>query len=231
MNNSLYGRRRTNPHIFFQTMFLHDEKKITKSVSKPTFKKINRYKNYTKLEYTKKEYDSIIYVGVIMLELSKLHMYDVFYNILQPSLKDIQLHYMNTDSFVLGFISGNISDDNRDFYNFDIPIKTNNPILSQASKIIDEIINLSHKTYSFKHYNAKKRIKKRNEAKHEEHFNALIYNTERTVEECRIQKIGRYIKTTETSKTSLNTFDDKRFYVYNIKSYSHVKTSIYSKEI
>ena len=27
--------------------------------------------------------------------------------------------------------------------------------------------------------------------------------------------------TTKTSKISLNTFDDKRFYVINIKSYAH----------
>ena len=35
-------------------------------------------------------------------------MYDVYYNILQPSLKDLQHHYMDTDSFVLSFIKGNV---------------------------------------------------------------------------------------------------------------------------
>ena len=49
----------------------------------------------------------------------------------------------------------------------------------------------------------------------------LMYNTERTVDECRIQKIGDNMTTTKTSKISLNTFDDKRFYVNNIKSYPH----------
>ena len=44
-------------------------------------------------------------------------------------------------------------------------------------------------------------------------------NTQRTVDECRIQKVGDNTTTTETSKISLNTFDDKRFYVNNIKSY------------
>ena len=73
-----------------------------KSISKPTFKHITRYKGYSQIEYIKKkiEYDSPVYVVVTILELSKLHMYDVFYNILQPSLKDLQLHYMDTDSFV-----------------------------------------------------------------------------------------------------------------------------------
>ena len=77
-----------------------------KSVSKPTFKNITRYKDYSQKEHIKKkiEYDSPVYVGVTILELSKLHMYNVFYNTLQPSLKDLTLHYMDTDSFVLNIV-------------------------------------------------------------------------------------------------------------------------------
>ena len=45
--------------------------------------------------------------------------------------------------------------------------------------------------------------------------------TQRTVDECRIQKVGDNITTTKTSKISLNIFDDKRFYVKNIKSNPH----------
>ena len=48
-----------------------------------------------------------------------------------------------------------------------------------------------------------------------------MYNTERTVDECRVQKFGDNMTTTKTSKISLNTFDDKRFYVNNIKSCPH----------
>ena len=47
-----------------------------------------------------------------------------------------------------------------------------------------------------------------------------MYNTERTVDECRIQKVGDNMTTTKTSKISLNTFDDNRFCVYNIKNAS-----------
>ena len=46
-----------------------------------------------------------------------------------------------------------------------------------------------------------------------------MYNTQRSVHECRIQKVGDNMTTTKTSKIRLNTFDDKRFYVINIKSY------------
>ena len=95
-----------NPLHFLQSKFLHDEEKIMKIISKPTFKNITRYKDYSQIEYIKKkiEYDSPVYVDVTILQFRKLHMYDVFYNFLQRSLKDLQLHYMDTDSFVLSFI-------------------------------------------------------------------------------------------------------------------------------
>ena len=48
-----------------------------------------------------------------------------------------------------------------------------------------------------------------------------MYNTQRAVDECRIQKVGDNMTTTKTSKISPNTFDDKRFYINNIKSYPH----------
>ena len=97
-----------NPLNFPKSKILHDEEKIMKSINKPTFKSITRYKNYSQIEYIKKkiEYDSPVYVGLTILELSKLHMYDLFHNILQSSLKDLQLHYMDTDSFILSFSGG-----------------------------------------------------------------------------------------------------------------------------
>ena len=55
MNNSLYGRMCMNPLHFFQSKFLHDEEKIMKSVSKPTFKNITRYRDYSQIEYIKKK--------------------------------------------------------------------------------------------------------------------------------------------------------------------------------
>ena len=90
--------------------------------------------------------------------------------------------------------------------------------------MIEEFIALSPKTYSFKDYPNKtkeKGIKNCNNAKQEAYYNALMYNTQRTVDECRIQKVGDNMTTTKTSRISLNTFDDKRFYVNNIKSYPH----------
>ena len=113
--------------------------------------------------------------------------------------------------------------------NLDCPIKTKNKVPGKykhelGRNIIEEFVALTPKTYSFKDYPNKtkeKGIKKCNNAKHDEYYKALMYNTERSVDECRIQKFGDNMTTTKTSKISLNTFDDRRFDVNNIKSYCH----------
>ena len=55
INNSLYVRMCMNPLHFFQSKFLHYEEKIMKSVSKPTFKNITIYRDYSQIEYIKKK--------------------------------------------------------------------------------------------------------------------------------------------------------------------------------
>ena len=44
-----------------------------------------------------------IYLGFTVLELSKLHMYETYYDILQPYFgqENLQLHYIDTNAFVL----------------------------------------------------------------------------------------------------------------------------------
>ena len=107
------------------------------------------------------------------MELSELHMYKFYYDVLKPSLEDINLHYMDTASFILSYSRGNVDNEHMDLSNLDprsglpdIPIKTNNKVPGKfkhelGSKIIEEFIVLKPKTYSIKKYGAKeKKIKK-----------------------------------------------------------------------
>ena len=62
---------------------------------------------------------------------------------------------MDTDSFVLSFTEGIVDNEPMDFSNLDPPIKTNNKVTGKfkhelGSRIIEEFIALSPKTYSFK---------------------------------------------------------------------------------
>ena len=136
---------------------------------------------------------------------------------------------MDTDSFVLSFSEGNVDNEHMDLSNLEPPIKSNNKVPGKfkhefGSRIKEEFIALSPETYDFKDYpneTQEKGIKNCNNAKLEEYYNALMYNTQRTVDECRIQKIGDNMTSTKTSKISLNRFDHKRFYVNNFKRLPH----------
>ena len=46
--------------------------------------------------------DKPIYLGFAVLELSNMHMYETYYDKLQPYFgqENIQLHYIDTDAFV-----------------------------------------------------------------------------------------------------------------------------------
>ena len=212
---------------YLEAKTLTDDYEIVKAVSKPTCKDVIRYENYTLIEFYKKEiqYDKPIYLGSTVLELSKLHMYKIFYNVLNPSLKDLMLHYMDTDSFVLSFSEGNVDNEHMDLSNLDKPIKTNEKMPGEfkhelGSKVIEDFVVLKPKTYSIKNYGAKEKgIRKESNGKHEKYYSALINNKERIVEESRIQKVGSCMATIKINKRSLSNFDDKRFYLNNIKSY------------
>ena len=132
MNNSLFGKSCENPLKYLEAAkILTDDYEILKAVSKPTSKDVIRYDSYTLIEFYKKNeilYDKPIYLGSTVLELSKLCMYEFVYDVLQPSLKDLMLHYMDTDSFVLSFSEGNVDDKYMDLSNLDNPIKTNNKV-------------------------------------------------------------------------------------------------------
>ena len=71
-----------------------------------TFKGIHKsYENCDSSTFRQNEVlmDKPIYLGFSVLELSELLMYETYYDILQPYFwqENIQLHYMDTDSFVL----------------------------------------------------------------------------------------------------------------------------------
>ena len=170
MNYTLFGKSCENPLMYLEARILTDDYEIFKAVSKPTCKDEIRYENYTLIEFYKKEiqHDNRIYLGSTVSALSKLHMYKCYYDVLEPSLRDLILHYMDTDSFVLNFSQGDVDNGHMDLSNLDIPIKTNNKVPGKfkhelGSKVIEEFMVLKPKTYSIKNYGAKEKgIKKKN---------------------------------------------------------------------
>ena len=125
MNNSLFGKSCENPLKYLEAKILTNDYEILKAVSKPTCKDVIRYENYTLIEFYKKEiqFDKPIYLGSTVLELGNFHMYKFCYDVLKPSLEDINLHYMDTDYFILSYSRGNIDNEHMDLSNLNPPNK------------------------------------------------------------------------------------------------------------
>ena len=91
-------------------------KKIINQQSKLTFNGIHKsYENCDSYTFKQNQVvmDKAIYVGFAILELSKLRMYETYYDTLQPYFgqKNLQLHYIHTDGMILSMKTKDIIED------------------------------------------------------------------------------------------------------------------------
>ena len=130
--NAFYGKTMENVRNRLKMKFIKkdDHREKMKQQSKITFNGVHKsYENCDSYTFKQNEVlmDKPIYLGFTVLELSKLLMYETYYDKLQPYFgqENIQLHYMDTDSFVLSVNTKNIIKDLRnledifDFSNLD----------------------------------------------------------------------------------------------------------------
>ena len=108
LNNAFYGKTMENVRNRLKIKFVKkdDYREILKQQSRLTFNGIHKsYENCNSHTLKQNEVlmDKPIYLGFSVLELSKLLMYETNYDKLQTYFgqENIQLHYMDTDSFVL----------------------------------------------------------------------------------------------------------------------------------
>ena len=80
------------------------------------------YENFGRCTFKQNEVlmDKPLYLGFDVLELGKLHMYETYYDILQPYFgqENIQLHYIDTDAFVLSVNTKGIIRDLKNCFDF-----------------------------------------------------------------------------------------------------------------
>ena len=108
LNNAFYGKTMENVRNRSKIKFVKkdDYREIIKQQSKFTFNGIHKsYENCCSYTHKQNEVlmDKSIYLGFSVLELSKFLRYQTYYDILQPYFgqENIQLLYMDTDSFVV----------------------------------------------------------------------------------------------------------------------------------
>ena len=189
--------------------------------------------------------DEAIYVGFAILELSNLHMYETYYDKLQPYFgqKDLQLHYIETDGMILSTKTQNIIknlkslEDIFDFSNLDEnheAFSNKNKKVISIFKIetprnvrIDEFVCLISKAHSFKCKNnieSKNKIKgiSKSQSRHikfEEYKKSL--DGEDYQRECKsdiLRSINHEMRLQEIKKSTLSIFDDKRCYISKSES-------------
>ena len=82
--------------------------------------------------------DKAIYVSFAILELSKLHLYESYYDTLQPFFgqENLQLHYVDTDGMILSTKTQNIINDLKnleDIFHFS-NLDENHELFSEKNK-------------------------------------------------------------------------------------------------
>ena len=248
LNNAFYGKSMENVRNRLKIKFFKkdDYREIIKQQSKLTFNGIHKsYENCYSYTVRQNEVlmDKPIYLGFTVLELSKLLMYETFYDKLQLYFgqANIQLHYMDTDSFILSVNTKNIFKDLRnleDIFDFSNLDKTHELFTNKNKKVIgkfkietpkniwiDEFICLRSKMYAFKcgdgSKNKLKGISKSQSKniKFEEYKKCL--DGDDYQKECNIyiiRSINHEMVLQEVKKSTLSIFDDKRCYINNIES-------------
>ena len=248
LNNAFYGKTMENVRNRLKIKFIKkdDQRDILKQQSKLTFSGIHKsYENCDSNTFKQNEVlmDKPIYLGFSVLELSKLLMYETFYDKLQPYFRqeNIQLHYMDTDSFILSVNTKDIIKDLKnledifDFSNLDknrelFSIKNKKVIgkfkIETPENIwIEEFICLRSKMYAFKcgddSKNKLKGISKSQSKniKFEEYKKCL--DGESYQQECDnyiLRSINHEMLLEKVKKSTLSIFDDKRCYINNIES-------------
>ena len=119
MNNSVFGKTMENIRKHRDIKLVTTDKKRSKLVSEPNFYAMNLIsKNLSIIEMkkTKIKMNKPIYLGLSILEISKILMYEFWYDYVKPKYNDkVRLCYMDTNSFVMNIKTNDfykdISDD------------------------------------------------------------------------------------------------------------------------
>jgi hypothetical protein len=102
MNNAIFGRTMLNKDKQRNIKLVSDDKKFLNYVSKPHFQDCKLFQHdlcAVEMEKLKVKYDSPIVMGMAILELSKVLMYNFHYNVIKKKYGDeAKLLFTDTDS-------------------------------------------------------------------------------------------------------------------------------------
>ena len=105
MDNAVFGKTMENIRKHRDIKLVTTNKKRSKLVSEPNYHTMNyilKDLSIIEMKKTKVKMNKPIYLGLSILDISKILMYELWYDYMKPKYSnDLKLCYMDTDSFVM----------------------------------------------------------------------------------------------------------------------------------
>ena len=241
MNNSVFGKTMENLRNRVDVRLVNTKEKLRKLVAKPNLKSPPKIfsENLVSVHMRKTSLlmNKPVYLGMCILDLSKIIMYDFHYNYIKSKYADkAKLLFTDTDSLMYEIetedfykdISRDVKDrfDTSDYpenHPSGIPTGENKKVLGMmkdevAGKIIKEFVGLRSKLYSFvmddggetkKCKGIKKQVVERS-IRHEHYKTCLTTGKELLRKQNILRSYEHEVYTEEVNKVALSALDDKR---------------------
>ena len=115
MNNAVFGKTMENIRKHRDIKLVTTDKKKGKLVSEPNYHTINLISedlSIIEMKKTKVKMNKPIYLGLSILEISKILMYEFWYDYMKPKYNNnVKLCYMDTDSFIMNIKTNDFYED------------------------------------------------------------------------------------------------------------------------
>ena len=253
MNNSVFGKTMENirkrSNIYLET----DPDHFLRQTAKPTFVSCKIFHENLVAVHMKKNFlklDKPSYVGMCILDLSKVLMYDFHYNFIKEKYGDrAKLLFTDTDSLCYHILTDDVYEDlynHKDMFDNSVYSKSSKFYFDENKKVIGKMkdeaagnhitsfVGLKSKMYSYlvelpdgeiKNNKTCKGISKnvtKRDLEHEDYLSTLLNSK---IEKHKIKTIRsdhHVVSSYEINKISLSCYDDKRYILDDgITSYAY----------
>ena len=242
MNNSVFGKTMENVRNRMDIKLVNDKIQAQKLSSKHNFDYCSNFSEELVAIHMKKTrlvFDKPVYLGMCILDFSKILKYDFYYNYIKQKCGDTaKLLFTDTDSLMYEIQTEDFyMDISKDVkHRFDttdyppdhpsgIPSGFNKKVLGMfkdeaGGKVIDEFVGLRAKLYSYKMFEGeeskkckgvKKSVVKKSIA-HEDYTKCLLTGKEQLRKMNVITSYKHVVYTEEINKVALSPDDDKKAY-------------------
>ena len=259
MNNSVFGKTMENLRNHRDIKLVTSDKRRKRLVSEPNYHSHKKFSDHLiaiEMKKTKVKMTKPLYLGMSILDISKILMYEFWYDYINPKYGDkAKLCYTDTDSFIIHIITEDffedISNDVEVWYdtsNYDkndkrpLPIGKNKKVPGLfkdelGGKIITEVVAIRPKTCAYliddgsEHKKAKgtKKCVIKQKLIFKNYTDCLSDNKNVYRSQQRFKSYNDNVYTEEVSNNDdkrIQIFDGIETYSYGINAFKHVKVKL-----